>query len=160
MNPGLCRRRHSEQEDQLEQAVALAARAERVHRGDDAWPHGLLDQLEDILERTIVHQQREQSVVFPMLMTGVDALPDQTIDDMIAAHADLVRRWRRLDQRTGGFKAPVHACETWRSLYALCDRLHRDWLAQVDLENRMLLAGRVDGLRNDTEARVARAQRP
>ncbi len=159
MTPRLCRRRHSEQEDHLEQAVALAARAERVHRGDDAWPHGLLDQLEDILERTIVHQQREQSVVFPMLMTGVDALPGGTVDDMIAAHEDLARRWRRLDQRTGGFKAPVHACGTWRSLYALCERLHLDWQAQVDLENRMLLAGRATGLRNDTEAAVAHAQR-
>jgi iron-sulfur cluster repair protein YtfE (RIC family) len=95
-----------------------------------------------------------------MLMTGVEALPGQTIEDMVAAHEDLARRWRRLDQRTGGFRAPAHACQTWRQLYALCDRLHVDWQAQVDLENRMLLAGRTAGLRNDTEASVAHAQRP
>ena len=160
MTPRLCRRRHSEQEDRLEKAIEIATRAEAVHRADDAWPHGLADQLEDILDRTVVHQQREQSVVFPMLMTGVDALPGQTVDDMISAHTDLLKRWRRLDQRTGGFKAPAHACATWRQLYALCDKLQFDFRAQVDLENRMLLGADVTRLRNDTEARVAHAQRP
>ncbi len=159
MNPQFCQRRHSEQESRLGEAIAIAGKVERVHRHDDAWPHGLSDQLEDILDRTVVHQQREQAVVFPMLMTGVDALPTRTVDEMIAAHEDLLKRWRRLDQRTGGFKAPAHACTTWRLLYDLCDQLHFDCQAQVDLENRMLLAGRSAGLRNHTEAPVAHAQR-
>lgn len=160
MNTQLCLRRHSDQESRLERAIALAQRAERVHRHDDAWPHGLSDQLEDIQERTVVHQQREQAVVFPMLMTGVDALPARTVDEMILAHEDIETLWRRLEQRTGAFRTPGHACATWRSLYDLCGELHLDFRAQVDLENRMLLAGRGAGIRNHTEAAVAPAQRP
>lgn len=147
---GLCRRRHSEQEARLEEAIALASRVEAVHRQDDAWPHGLVDQLEDILDCMVAHQQREQAVVFPMLMAGVDALPDQTVSAMIAAHEDLLGHWSRLDQRTGGFKAPAHACAAWRLLYVLCCKLYHDGRAQMELENRMLLAGREGRLRNHT----------
>ena len=57
---------------------------ECVHR-QRAWPHGLSDQLEDILEGTVVHQQREHAVVFPMLMTGWTPA-GQTVGEMIAAH--------------------------------------------------------------------------
>lgn len=160
MDPEFCQRRHSEQESRLEQAIAIALDVERAHRHDDAWPHGLSDQIEDIFDRTIVHQQREQAVVFPMLVSGVDALPEPTVADMIAAHEDLRKRWLRLGLRTGGFRAPAHACAAWRSLYELCDQLHFDFQAQVDLENRMLLAGRGAALRNRTEAAVAHAQRP
>lgn len=138
----ICERRHSVQENRLEEAIAIANRAEAVHRRDDAWPHGLADQLIEMLDCVVTHQQREQAVVFPMLLQGVDALPDRTVDEMVAAHEDLMARWRGLDQLTGGFKAPAHACAAWRLLYVLCYKLSVDCREQVQLENRMLLAGR------------------
>lgn len=138
----ICERRHSVQENRLEEAIAIANRAEAVHRRDDAWPHGLADQLIEMLDCVVTHQQREQAVVFPMLLQGVDALPDRTVDEMVAAHEDLMTRWRGLDQLTGGFKAPAHACAAWRLLYVLCYKLSVDCREQVQLENRMLLAGR------------------
>jgi len=155
----ICQRRHPVQENRLEEAIAIATRAELVHRKDDAWPHGLADQLIEMLDCVVTHQQREQAVVFPMLVRGVDALPDLTVDAMIAAHEDLMARWRGLDQLTGGFRAPPHACAAWRLLYVLCYKLYVDTREQVDLENRMLLAGRRRGIRNDTEAPVVHAQR-
>ena len=138
----ICERRHSVQENRLDEAIAIANRAEAVHRRDDAWPHGLADQLIEMLDCVVTHQQREQAVVFPMLLQGVDALPDRTVDEMVAAHEDLMARWRGLDQLTGGFKAPAHACAAWRLLYVLCYKLSVDCSEQVQLENRMLLAGR------------------
>lgn len=138
----ICQERHPVQENRLEEAIAIATRAEAVHRRDDAWPHGLADQLSELLDGVIVHQQREQAVVFPMLLQGVDALPDRTIDEMVAAHEDLMARWRDLDQLTGGFKAPAHACAAWRLVYVLCYKLYADCREQVALENRMLLSGR------------------
>lgn len=138
----ICERRHSVQETRLEEAIAIATRAELVHRQDDAWPHGLADQLIEMLDCVVTHQQREQAVVFPMLVRGVGALPDRTVDEMIAAHEGLMARWRTLDQLTGGFKAPAHACAAWRLLYVLCYKLYVDTREQVDIENRMLLAGR------------------
>lgn len=138
----ICKRRHPVQENRLEEAIAIATRAELIHRQDDAWPHGLADQLIEMLDSLVTHQQREQAVVFPMLLRGVDALPDRTIDEMVAAHEDLMARWRGLDQLTGGFKTPAHACAAWRLLYVLCFKLYADCREQVELENRMLLAGR------------------
>ena len=138
----ICGRRHSLQENRLEEAIAIATRAELVHRRDDAWPHGLADQLIEMLDCVVTHQQREHAVVFPMLFRGVDALPDQTIDEMVAAHEDLMERWRGLDELTAGFRAPAHACAAWRLLYVLCYKLSADCREQVGLENRMLLAGR------------------
>lgn len=156
----ICGRRHSLHETRLEEAIAIAGRAEAAHRMDDAWPHGLADDLADLLDRTVVHQQREQAVVFPMLMSGVGALSVPAIEDMIGAHEDLLKRWRRLEERTGGFKAPAHACAAWRLLYVICCKLHLDCSKQVELENRMLLGERGSDLRKDPEAPVACAQRP
>lgn len=138
----ICERRHPVQENRLEEAIAIATRAEAVHRRDDVWPHGLADQLIDLLDCVVTHQQREQAVVFPMLLGGVDALPDRTIDEMVAAHESLLAKWRELERLTGGFQAPAHACAAWRLLYAICHKLQDDCREQVGLENRMLLAGR------------------
>lgn len=138
----LCERRHSEQETRLEDAIAIATRAEAVHRRDDAWHHGLADQLIEIFDCVFTHQQREQAVVFPMLLRGVDALSDRTIDEMLEAHETLLAKWREVARVTGGFAAPAHACAAWRLLYALCNKLQDDCREQVGLENRMLLAGR------------------
>lgn len=137
-----CKQRHPAQESQLEEAIAIATQAEQVHRTDDAWPHGLADQLGNILDCVFAHQQREQAVVFPMLLKGLDALPDRMIDEMIQAHEHLLAEWRTVSQLTGGFSAPAHACAAWLRLYALCSRLQFDCVEQVGLENRMLLAGR------------------
>ena len=138
----ICERRYPVQENRLEEAIAIATRAEAIHRRDDAWPHGLADHLIEMLDRVVSHQQREQAVVFPMLLRGVEALPDRMIDEMIAAHDDLMARWLGLDQLTAGFTGPAHACAAWRLLYVLCYKLYVDCREQVDLENRMLLAGR------------------
>lgn len=134
--------RHPAQESRLEEAIAIATRAEVVHAMDDAWPHGLADQLIGILDHVFSHQQREQAVVFPILLRGIDALPDRTVDEMVEAHEALLAQWREVGRLTGGFVAPVHACAAWRLLYALCFKLQYDCQEQVCLENRMLLAGR------------------
>ncbi|MGZ9098065.1 MAG: hemerythrin domain-containing protein [Brevundimonas sp.] len=138
----ICERRHAVQENRLEEAIAIATRAEAIHRRDDAWPHGLADQLIELLDCVVTHQQREQAVVFPMLLRGVDALPDRTVDEMVAAHETLLAKWLELDRLTAGFRAPAHACAAWRLLYALCYKLQGDCREQVALENRMLLDGR------------------
>lgn len=156
----ICERGHSRQENRLEEAIVIATRAEEIHRQDDEWPHGISDYLIEMLDCVVTHQQREQAVVFPMLLRGVQALPDRTIDDMVTAHEDLLAMWRGLAQLTGGFRAPAHACGAWRRLYALCHGLYRDCSKQIELENRMLLAGRRrSDIRDHTEELVAHAQR-
>lgn len=138
----ICERRHAVQENRLEEAIAIATRAEAIHRRDDAWPHGFADQLIELLDCIVIHQQREQAVVFPMLLRGVDALPERTVDEMVAAHEALLAKWLELETLTAGFRAPPHACAAWRLLYALCGKLQADCREQVELENRMLLDGR------------------
>lgn len=139
----ICKKRHPAQESRLEEAIIIATQTQWVHRLDDAWPHGLADRLSHILDRVFAHQQREQAVVFPMLLKGVDALSARTVDEMIEAHEELLAEWRAVAELTGGFNPPAHACAQWRRLYAVCNQLQSDFLEQVGLENRMLLAGRV-----------------
>ena len=139
----ICKQRQPAQESRLEEAIAIATQTQWVQRLDDAWPHGLADRLSYILDRVFAHQQREQAVVFPMLLKGVDALSARTVDEMIEAHEDLLAEWRAVAEMTGGFNPPAHACAQWRRLYAVCNQLQSDFLEQVGLENRMLLAGRV-----------------
>lgn len=106
------------------------------------------------------HQQREQAVVFPMLLRGADALLNRTIDVMIAVDEGpdgAVARAGSTDRRLQGGRARL--CRMAAALL-LCFKLYADCREQVELENRILLAGSTAGIRDDTEASVAPAQRP
>ena len=117
----------------LEDAIALATACEAVHGCDDLWPHGLSDRLIETLEALQHHQQREDSVVFPLLLTARDRAAE-VVELMEAEHADIRARLDGVLAVTRGFQAPPQACVSWRLLYVLCCKIDVDAREQIRLE--------------------------
>lgn len=125
--------------DVIGDAIALATACETAHSGDDLWPHGLSDHLIEILEAVEHHQQREDAVVFPMLLAGGPGAAE-AVRMMEAEHAGIRASLDRLLALTQGFQAPARACASWRVLYVLCCKIDVDIREQIRLEERELFS--------------------
>ena len=117
----------------LGDAIALATACEAVHGRDDLWPHGLSDRLIETLDALQHHQQREDSVVFPLLLAD-RARAAEAVALMEAEHAGIRARLDGVLVATGGFRAPPQACVSWRLLYVLCCKVDVDAREQIRLE--------------------------
>lgn len=121
----------------IEDAVALAAACEAAHSGEEFWPHGLSDRLIEILEALEDHQQREDAVVFPLLLAGRPQAAEAA-RIMEAEHARIRRLLDVMRALTQGFEAPAAACVSWRVLYVLACKIDLDIREQMKLEEREL----------------------
>ena len=134
-------------------AVALATACETAHSGEEIWPHGLSDRLIEILEALEHHQQREDAVVFPMLLAEKPRAAGAA-RIMEAEHARIRRLLDALHSLTRGFEAPAGACAKWRVLLVLCCKINVDIREQMRLEECELFSAHI---RDTTEDSVCSA---
>lgn len=139
--------------DVIDDAVALAAACEAAHSADARWPHGLGDRLIEILETLEHHQQREDAVVFSLLLADTPR-PDGAVRLMETEHLHLRSLLDALPELTRGFEVPRGVCAKWRVLYVLCCKLDVDIREQMRLEERELFSSPI---RDTTEACVCSA---
>ena len=137
----------------IEDAVALATACEAAHSGQELWPHGLCDRLIEILEALEHHQQREDAVVFPMLLADTPQAAEAAAM-MKAEHARIGEMLDAVHALTQGFQAPAQACARWRVLFVLCCKIDVDIREQMRLEERELFSPHI---RDSTEACVCSA---
>lgn len=123
----------------IEDAVALAAACEAAHSGEALWPHGLGDHLVEILEALEHHQQREDAVVFPMLLAETPRAAEAA-KFMKAEHDRIRGLLDVLRALTQGFEIPTGACVKWRVLYLLACKIDVDTREQMGLEERELFS--------------------
>ena len=137
----------------IEDAVELATACEAAHRGKAQWPHGLSDRLARILEVLEAHQQREDAVVFPMLLQG---RPEATGAAclMTSEHGELRALLDATLSVTSDFEAPPEACAKWRLLYLLGHKIDFDAREQMRLEEAGLFP---PDIRDSTEACICSA---
>ncbi|SFS83650.1 hypothetical protein [Brevundimonas viscosa] len=113
----------------LEDAVALARAGERAHRTDDLWPHGLVDELDDLLQDLEAHDAHE---AFARSAPGA---PSALAAGLKEDHGILAARLEALRRSTRGYEAPAHACAVWRLLYVLCLKVDRALAERMRLED-------------------------
>lgn len=121
----------------IEDAVALADACEAAHSGEELWPHGLSDRLIEIHEALQDHQQREDAVVFPLLLAGRPQAAEAA-GIMKAEHARIRRLLDVVQALTQGLEAPAAACASWRVLYLLACKIDFDIREQMRLEEHEL----------------------
>ncbi len=114
----------------LQDAVSLARTGERAHRTDDLWPHGILDELDDLVEELEAHEAHED---FVRSEAGEPSVP--LLSGLREDHAVLATRLQELRRLTGGFEAPAHACAVWRLLYVLCLKVEMALVERMTLED-------------------------
>lgn len=140
--PGLIRhileRYHETHRRQLPILIALSERVERAHAGHESAPTGLTEFLMAVADDLEDHQQKEEQVLFPMMMAGGSPMIGFPIRRMMTEHEEVELQLEALRRLTDGFVPPASACGTWRRLYEEAQIFHQDLSDHMRLENDVL----------------------
>lgn len=133
-------RYHDTHRREFPEAIRLARKVEAVHAGDAHCPNGLADHLAFMADDLESHQQREEQVLFPMILNGGSPMIRFPIARMMAEHADVEEQLLGLRRLTHDFHGRPGACPTWQALMTACRKLDSDLREHMRLENEVLFA--------------------
>lgn len=125
---------HDRHRHALADLLPLAQRVEDVHWGDPDLPQGLANLVED-WGRDLEEHMAKEKVLFPLMIRGDYQTIHQPIAGMRHDHEELERSAKALSDLTHGFAPPIHACVSWRRLYAELALLAAELESTMDLEN-------------------------
>ncbi|MGE3277838.1 MAG: iron-sulfur cluster repair di-iron protein [Vicinamibacterales bacterium] len=131
-------RYHRALRTEVPELVALAARVETRHADKPACPHGLRAHLEAMQQAVNDHLDKEETVLFPLLLAGQGGLAATPIRVMEEEHDDHGRNLARIRALTADLVPPPEACPTWRALYLRLGALEADLMDHIHLENHVL----------------------
>lgn len=84
------------------------------------------------------HMMKEDQIVFPLIRSGEGAATASAMDSMRHEHDDTVGALSRIRHLAEGFAPPADASEALRALYTALQRLERDIVVHMHLENNIL----------------------
>lgn len=131
-------RYHESLRRQLPEVIQLAHTVETVHAAHERCPEGLTDLLHRVHGAVQEHLAKEETILFPMILAGKGAYASGPINVMEMEHEDHGQNLARLRAMTDGFVAPPDTCTTWKALCASLDRLERELMDHIHLENNVL----------------------
>jgi len=131
-------RYHETHRREFPEAIRLARKVEAVHAGDADCPAGLADHLALMADDLEGHQQKEEQVLFPMMLGGGGPMVRFPIGRMMAEHEDVEAQLAVLRELTCDFTPPADACRSWRALSDACRKIHDDLVEHMRLENEVL----------------------
>ncbi|MET1077639.1 MAG: iron-sulfur cluster repair protein YtfE [Pseudomonas sp.] len=134
----LLQRYHEVHRQQLPELIRLAARVEQVHGWRADAPQGLTEFLLSLQQELDSHMQKEEQVLFPMIVRGAGPLAGGPISVMCYEHDQHGAALAQLLELAHDLQPPDDACTTWRALYRGLDELHRDLMQHIHLENHVL----------------------
>ena len=134
----LLTRYHAVHRVQLPELIRLAKRVEHVHGERQDCPKGLSEHLSLMLDELELHMQKEEQILFRLLLQGQLAQtmgPIGVMEREHEGHGDNLETMARL---TDNITPPPFACVTWRALYTGLNQLRDDLMAHIHLENNVL----------------------
>jgi len=134
----ILQRYHQVHRQELPELRQLAIRVERVHVDHPAVPAGLSDLLERMQADLESHMQKEEQVLFPLMLAGGNPMIVHRIAMMRHEHDECGEELRAIAALTGDMTAPDDACNTWRALYAGLAKLAEDLTDHIHIENNIL----------------------
>ena len=134
----LLERFHAAHRAELPRLVAMARKVESVHAEKADCPRGLAEHVERMAEELESHMQKEEQVLFPLILAGHGRRASMPIQVMEEEHVDHGRNLARLRELTHGFAPPAEACGTWRALYLGLAELDEQLMQHIHLENNVL----------------------
>jgi len=134
----ILKRYHQQHRLQLPEVIRLAIKVEQVHAGHPDCPRGLAVHLHEMLQELESHMQKEEQVLFPLIVHGRGAMAGGPIAVMRMEHEQHGEALDRLAALTGGLALPDGACNTWRTLYEQLDAFQQDLADHIRLENEVL----------------------
>lgn len=131
-------RYHAPLRKEIPRLVELSRQVERVHADKPDRPEGLADLLEDVREAVESHLNKEEKILFPLILSGHAQMAHMPVQVMILEHEDHGENLRRIRELTRDFRLPEHACASWRELYRSLAQLEADLWDHIHLENNIL----------------------
>ena len=131
-------RYHDVHREQLPELIRMARRVESVHRDHPQVPAGLADTLEGMEQELLLHMEKEEQILFPMLQSGGNPFVKNPISMMRSEHVGHGAELDKLLTLTHDATPPQGACNTWRALYAGIAQLNDDLVNHIHLENNVL----------------------
>lgn len=133
-------RYHQVHREQLTELIRLAERVETVHGDRPQCPNGLAEHLHYMKAELEGHMQKEEQILFPMLVGGMAAMAAGPINVMRQDHDDHALAINKISELTNNITPPEGACNTWRALYLSLEKFKADLEAHIELENNVLFA--------------------
>jgi regulator of cell morphogenesis and NO signaling len=96
---------------------------------------GLLETIQAEMES---HMQKEEQVLFPMMLRGGHPMITHPIGMMRHEHDEHGRNLEAMREITRNLTAPADACGSWRRLYAGLAKLADDLNTHIRIENDIL----------------------
>jgi len=136
----ILKRYHEVHRGQLPELIRMAQKVATVHAGHPDVPVGLVDLLEYMEQDLLLHMDKEERMLFPLLQVGGNPFVNQPISMMRAEHIEHVVALNKLATLTHDATPPEGACSTWRALYSGIAQLRNELIQHIDLENNVLFA--------------------
>jgi regulator of cell morphogenesis and NO signaling len=129
---------HARLRAELPLLVQMARKVEAVHAEKESVPRGLSEHLEALERELLEHLEKEETGLFPLLVSGNAGAPAAAIIALEREHEDVALALRRTRELTAGLVPPPEACTTWRALYLRLDEFEAELMEHVHLENNVL----------------------
>lgn len=134
----LLARFHRRHRADLPPLIDMARKVEAVHAAKSSCPRGLAALLARVADELEQHMQKEEQVLFPLILAGRGRMAATPVHVMEREHEDHARNLALLRERTDGYRPPPEACNTWRALYLGLAELERELMQHIHLENHVL----------------------
>jgi regulator of cell morphogenesis and NO signaling len=129
---------HAPLRPEVERLLQMARKVERVHAEKATCPRGLAAHLAGMQVAIDEHLEKEEKILFPMILSGQFGFAAMPIQVMVLEHDDHGAALRKTRVLTKDLLAPAEACTTWQALYVGLEQLERDLMDHIHLENHVL----------------------
>lgn len=129
---------HEAHRRQLPELIYLATKWEAVQTEQAAAPHGLPALLKSIQSELLAHMEKEETILFPMLVRGGNPFVVHPIAVMRAEHDEHAQRLAELLDLMHDATPADDACTAWRHLSTSVREFADDLQHHIWLENDVL----------------------
>lgn len=136
---------HADHREEVPRLLEMARRVEKVHADKDDCPRGLAAHLELMHEALEEHMEKEEQMLFPMILAGRGRMTSMPISVMEDEHRDHGINLEKMRALAHDYVAPAEACSTWRALYMGLQELERMLMEHIHLENNVLFPAALRG---------------
>jgi regulator of cell morphogenesis and NO signaling len=131
-------RYHQVHRRELPELRELARKVESVHAEHPALPKGLSEVLDRLQGELESHMQKEEQILFPLMLAGGSPMIVHPIAVMRHEHDEAGEDLSAVTELTGDLTLPAEACNTWRALYAGLGKFADDLTEHIHIENNIL----------------------
>lgn len=131
---------HRRLREELPGLIHMAGKVEARHADKTACPRGLAAHLEAMHGAVLEHLDKEEQVLFPMILRGQGPLAVGPVHVMEVEHDEHARNLQQVRRLTNDLQPPDEACPTWRALYLGLQQLERELMEHIHLENNVLFS--------------------